>query len=72
MVTPNQHAETPRASLLLPGLNHRLTPEQLLVANWKRFRENLDALTMDQILKVLETCPSDLVEYLHFVMGGSL
>jgi hypothetical protein len=70
MVTPNQHAETPRVPLPLPGLNHRLTPEQLAVMNWQRFRETLDALTLDQVLKVLQTCPSDLAEYLHFVMGG--
>jgi len=62
----------PTVSVLLPGLKNRLAPEQTLINNWQRLHADLDALTMDQVLNVLETGPAELVEYLHFIMGGAL
>lgn len=61
---------TPTVPVVLPGLNHRLTPEQLLVNNWQRFHETLDTMSVDHVLNVLVIGPKELVEYIHFVMGG--
>lgn len=60
------------ARIVLPGLHHRMSPAELVILNWTRFSENLKSLSMDQILKLLETAPIDLAQYIHFLSGGGL
>ncbi len=70
MSTTSQRNEPLQFPPLLPGLNHGLAPEQLLVANWRRFHDHLAALTIDQKLRILETGPDELVEFLYFHFKG--